>query len=199
MADSLLAFRELYNIRMGLQILAEDYRDMEEFFYEMRHFPPFRRRFKSRRLHPFMLDTMLTGFSGGASVGPENIKRLVYPHEELKVRRVEYASPGFKDLAGFGDIVGHVKDFTVKMIEYFGSRKNRNLMDEEQELKNQSLRIKNAREFVGLAKECGFEESELRKIVLAVDEKQDPLVALVESGKIQDARMLEEPKDKMKG
>ena len=120
------------------------------------------------------------------------LSSIVYPHEELKVRRIEYASPGFKDLAGLGEIVGHIKDFTLRFIEFFGSRKERELKNQEIELKNQSLRIENAQKFVSLAKECGFEQYELRKLVYLVDEKQEPLISLIVDGKLQNVKMLDD-------
>jgi hypothetical protein len=197
MIESLSSFRDLYNIRLGLQVVAEDSRDLEEIFYELQHFPPFRKRLKRRRLHPLLIDTLLSGYGIGV-VDPSRLQTLVLPHEELKVRRIEYASPGFKDLAGLGDIVGHVKDFTLELIKHFSTRTNRNLKDEEQEIHNQALRIQNARSFVALAKECGFEDAEMRKLVLGVDSKQGPLIQLIENGKIQDVKMLDE-KNENKG
>jgi hypothetical protein len=191
MADSLFSMRELYNIRLGLQVVHEEYRDFDEFFFELRHFPPFTRRFKRRYLNPFLFQALTTAYFQ-TTADPGQMSRLIYPDEELKVRRIEYSSPGYKDLAGFGEIVGHLKDFILKIIEHFSSRRGRNLEDEEQELKNQALRIQNARDFVSLAKECGFEESEVRRLVYLVDEKQTSLVRLVGEGKIQKVLMLDE-------
>ncbi|MCA9306425.1 MAG: hypothetical protein KDA16_07820 [Phycisphaerales bacterium] len=196
MAESLIAFRTLYNLRLGLQIIAEDYRDMEEFYFELRHFPPFRRRLKGRRPHPLMMQTLLSSSFTLPTVNPEHIARLLLPQEELLVRRIEYASPGFKDLAGLGEIVGHIKDFTLRLIEHFSSRKSRNLNNEEHEIRNQSLRIQNARDFVALVKECGYDESEVRQIVNGVDDTQDSLIRLISNGKLQNVQMLDEPDQK---
>lgn len=191
MAESLMAFRDLYNIRLGLEVFAEDQRDLEQYLIEFMHFPPLRKRLKSRRLHPLFLQALFTGPS--APIGDiANVARLVYPHEELKVRKIKYASPGFKDLAGFGEIIGHIKDFILKLVDHFGSKRSRHLKDEEHELRNQSIRIQNARDFVGLARECGFDESEIRQLINSVDDKQDPIVRLVQSGKIQNVLMLDE-------
>lgn len=191
MAESLLSFRDLYSLRLGLEVVAEDQRDLEEMFFEMRHFPPFRRRLKTRRLHPLLFESLLAGYS--LSTGdPVRIANLIYPHEELKVRRIEYSSPGFKDLAGFGEIIGHIKDFSLKLIEHFSNKRSRDLKDDEQELRNQSLRIQNAREFVSLARECGFDEPQIRELVHLVDGKQEPLIRLIESGKLQRVQMLDE-------
>jgi hypothetical protein len=120
--------------------------------------------------------------------------RFLYPEEELKVRRIEYASPGIKDVAGFGAIVGHLKDFTQFLVQHWGSRNQRKLLEEEQQLKNDALRIQNARNFVSLAKDVGVSDGELRRLVGFVDEKQEALVRLVVEGKIQSATILDEGK-----
>lgn len=192
MADSLLSMRDLYNIRLGLQIIYEDYRDIDEFLFELHHFKPFR-RLQRKELAPFLYQFLFSGYF--KPIDPDQLNRianLVYPYEELKVRRIEYASPGFKDLAGFGEIVGHLKDFILKLVEYHGDKRKRELNNEEQELKNQALRIENARKYVSLARECGFEERELRKLVILVDEKQEPLITLIGNGKIQSVKMMDD-------
>jgi len=81
---------------------------------------------------------------------------VLYPDEELEIRRIEYGSPGFKDLAGLGDIVGHIMEFIFRLIEHRSRR-------EKRKLENDRLRIENAREFVQLAKECGYTEADIRK------------------------------------
>ena len=88
-------------------------------------------------------------------------------HQKTNWKRVAKARKALAE--GVGEIVGHVKDFTIKLIENFSSKRSRNLNDEEHELRNQALRIQNAREYVALAKECGFEDSELRQLVHVVD------------------------------
>jgi hypothetical protein len=189
MAESLSSLRELYNVRLGIQMIYEDYRDAPDYIYEMRHLLPFRRR---RYLNPFLLQQALIAGSSFTITDPAQISRLIAPEEELKVRRIDYASPGLKDLAGLGDIVGHVKDFTLKLIEHFSSRRKRELLDEEQKLKNEALRIQNARNFINLMEELGLDELERRRLVGYVDEKQEPLIRLVAEGKIQNVLMLDE-------
>jgi hypothetical protein len=189
MAESLTCFRDLYNIRLVLQVIYEDYHQSDDFYelYRLRRNSPR----LARRLTPAILSALRNDYYHDTSV-LLHATRFVFAEEELKVRRIEYASPGYKDLAGFGEIVGHVKDFTLRIIEHFNSRRRRELLDEEQELKNQALRIRNAREYVGLARECGYDETELRRIIRYVDDKQEPLIRLVSEGKIQNVLMLDE-------
>jgi hypothetical protein len=88
-------------------------------------------------------------------------------HQKTNWKRVAKARKALA--ACVGEMVGHVKDFTIKLIEHFSSKRSRNLNDEEHELRNQALRIQNARAYVALAKECGFEESGLRELAKTVD------------------------------
>lgn len=42
---------------------------------------------------------------------------------ELSVRQIQYASPGFKDLAGIGEVVGHIRDLIIHLIENHNSER----------------------------------------------------------------------------
>jgi hypothetical protein len=55
------------------------------------------------------------------------------------------AGPNIKDIAGLGEVVGHVKDFLLKIIETWTAR-------EERRLRNESLRLKNTSKFLALSK-----------------------------------------------
>lgn len=146
MAKSLIHLEDLYNLRFVLQVVHEDWHDWEHFYYELMHFPSFRRSLKRRMLHP----ALFAGLYPTIPTIPleprelSQISNLLYPQEQLEIRRIEYGSPGFKDLAGLGEIVGHIKDFVLAIIEHCSLRKKRNLENEERELKNEQLRIENA-------------------------------------------------------
>src|SRR5207302_10565735 len=45
----------------------------------------------------------------------------------LDVARIEFSSPGFADVAGFGAVVGHMKDLIVKVIDLVTTREKREL------------------------------------------------------------------------
>jgi len=194
MANSLLAVRDLYNLRLVLEIMREDARDMEHFWLEMRHFPPFRRWMKHRRFHPMMLQMPFLQ-SPTVPLDSEQLASLAdftLPNEELAVSRIEYASPGFKDLTGLGEVIGHVKDFLIRIIELWCDRDKRRLENEKTEAEIESIRIENAKQFVALAKDCGYSEAELRRITRWVDDRQETIIVLVQSGKIQTVNMLDD-------
>jgi hypothetical protein len=115
---------------------------------------------------------------------PEALRRLIEPDEQLQVRRIEYASPGLKDLAGVGEVIGHLKDFLLRLIELAVTSPQRQLENDERELNNQRLRLENARLFVQVGRDIGLSEHELRQLAGFVETKQDPIIRLVEDGKI---------------
>ena len=96
---------------------------------------------------------------------------------------MSYAPPGASDLAGIGVIVGHVKDFMIKLIDRHDTRRQRELNDERAAVEIERMRIENARSFVALGRELGFSESEMRKLAAHVDDKQEELIKLVDQKK----------------
>ena len=58
---------------------------------------------------------------------PEESFQLLELSERMWVKRVEFASPGFKDLVGIGEVVGQLKDFVFKLIDLFTSHRKRKL------------------------------------------------------------------------
>ena len=102
----------------------------------------------------------------------------------LSVRRIRYESPGIVDLAGLGAIVGHLKDFVIRLVERRDARRQRELADEKAEIENERLRIENARQFVALAKEIGYSDLEIRQLAGTVDQRQGLLLPLVNQRKL---------------
>src|SRR5262245_14022291 len=113
MARSLLHVQDLYNLRLVIQVAFEDWRDLERFYDELMHFPPFRRGKRRRLIYPAMFGNpyQMIPTIPLASQDLTRISGFLYPQEKLEVRRIQYGSEGFKDLAGLGEIVGHIKDF----------------------------------------------------------------------------------------
>lgn len=195
MGSFLSVVDDLYNLRLALQVFREDWQDYEHFYMEMMHCPPFRRSLKRRFSHPAMWMSFYASASTPQLLNSIELSRItdtIYPHERLVVKRMEYASPGQGDLTGLGQIVGHIKEFSQFLIQHFADRKARKLRDTEAELRNQSLRIENARNLVGLAKDIGYTETEIRQMINWVDDKQQSLLELIENGKIRRVLLLSE-------
>lgn len=117
---------------------------------------------------------------------PPDALRFLEPDEKLYVVRIEFASPGFTDLAGLGTIIGHLKDLLLKLIELAATR-------EERKLENQKRRIEIAREYVNVAKEMGYNIAEVRQLVRWVDSKQSQVIPLIEQTKITGVQVLNTP------
>jgi len=189
-----LFLSELYNLRLFLELLREEARDLDR-FYELIGPGPFDyrrgRRLTRRGLYPwaFGLAAGLPPIWNEAQIG--SLSALIEPEERLDVRRISYASPGSVDLIGIGAIVGHVKDFTLKLIDRQDSKQQRKLSEERAELENDRVRIENARSFVALARDLGYTDSELRQLVARVDEKQETLVRFIEQQKLRTVSILD--------
>ena len=186
-----LCLSELYNLRLFLELLREYTRESERFYFEMR---------ERSAARPFRQQSrfMLGGRGPWTAIGPwgylppiadlgqfDRLSQLVESEEQFEVRRVSYASPGFADLVGIGTVVGHLKEFVLKLIERHDTKRQRELSDDRAELENERIRIENARNFVALAHEVGYSQPEVRQLAALVDQKQDPLVRLIEHRKLR--------------
>lgn len=60
-----------------------------------------------------------------------------------------------KDIAGLGEIVGHIKDLLLKIIETISMR-------EERKLRNEKLKLENAREFLDIVKKHDLTPEQLK-------------------------------------
>jgi hypothetical protein len=182
----------LYDLRMCLELMREDQRDWEHFFDELWHFGPMRRQFKRRFLRGQMFPTPFPTLSS-AQIDVTQLSALrafLEPSERLEIRRLNYASPGASDLAGVGAIVGHVKDFVVKLIDRHDTRRQRELNDDRAAAEIDRIRLENARNFVALGKDLGYSDIEMRKLVAQVDEKQDMLISLIDQKKLTGATIV---------
>lgn len=191
---ALLDIAALYDVRLALALMQEDRQELEMFWEEMLHFPPLRRMWKRRGLPPPF------GWPGpfyGQVPQPEfeALVRLVQPDERLRVERISYASPGATDLAGFAGVVGHIKDFILRIVEFWGGREQRRLQNQRLEIENERMRLDNARQFVAFASELGYSQTEVRSLVLQVDQRQEGLIHLAASGKLEKVALLERQGD----
>jgi HAMP domain-containing protein len=190
-AASFNALDRLYTLRFALALESEELRELRDFYMDA-PFPPFPRSLRSLRAWarlapPSILRSGRAPLLGREQAPIELASELLEPDERLVVQRVLYGSPGIKDLVGIGEIVGHVKDFLVRLIEHWSTRRQRALENERRELENRQLQVEIAKQFVGLAQELGYTKKETRQLVSAVVLEQGPLVRLVSAGKITSA------------
>ncbi len=194
-SSSFRLVNELYSLRAIIHIEKESLDELETYTREFFDFPPFWRRLP-RRLRALYLARGLPFPPAPLPLidlnTPESTFGLLEPEERLRVTKIQFSSPGFKDLAGLGEVVGHLKDFILRLIELYASRRQRHLENELWEEEIQAKRLENAKSFVELAKECGYSKADMRKLVQWVDSRQNVLIPLIERGKIRNAKLLRE-------
>jgi hypothetical protein len=115
----------------------------------------------------------------------ENMSAALMPKERLLVRHISYGSPGSLDLAGVGVVVGHIKDFILRLVERKDLQRKRQLDEERAALQNETIRLENARNFIDIARDVGYTDSEIRRMTALVDEKQEIFVRVTQTGRLR--------------
>jgi hypothetical protein len=188
MGNVFLALSELYDLRLVLELLNDEWLLLDRYYGDfVQRFPSFSRR--SRRFLSFRATWELGLFGTLLPTLDEThlarISHFLDSDERLQVLRVSYASPGSIDLVGIGAVVGHIKDFALKLIARQDLKRHRELSDEREALENERLRLENARTFVALSRDLGYTDAEVRQMVAYVDERQDHIARAVETGKLR--------------
>ena len=62
-------------------------------------------------------------------------------------------------------------------------------------MENERIRIENARNFVALGRDLGYTEPEIRRLAVYVDDKQEPIVHLIDQEKLLRVVTHETPSD----
>jgi hypothetical protein len=214
MAQSFRALDDLYNFRVFIRS------DMPHRFYKRlgRRFP-FPPEFFLEEFGPLLLFDKMFPLVGSPEVPGEG-RDLLYAMmvmlqavreddssvSALEVRAVKYVSEGFKDFAGIGEIVGHVKDFVLRLIEIFITRKHREELCEQARLENEERRrrmeqldveiqkqkLENISQYVQIMRDAGFSKVAVKRAMQAIDLRADILGTLIESGKIKAITSIEE-------
>lgn len=109
----------------------------------------------------------------------------------LQVARIQYASPGFTDLAGVGVIVGHIKDFFLTLIEHALNRRQRQSLAEKADLENELLKIEVLHKAVEVLRESGFSKNEIKSVVQSLDDRADDVQKLAFAGKLVGVTLLD--------
>jgi hypothetical protein len=107
-----------------------------------------------------------------------------YLNRQLMIRKIRMSSPGFTDIAGLGEVVGHIKDFSCELINNYRDRPFRAEALKKEKIDTQMRQIQLMQSYIDLAKSAGFNDSETRKLISKFDEIQDTLITLIEKEKI---------------
>mmetsp|Transcript_23602 Transcript_23602/g.41810 ORF Transcript_23602/g.41810 Transcript_23602/m.41810 type:complete len:173 (-) Transcript_23602:191-709(-) len=122
-----------------------------------------------------------------------SLGRLRKHNATLNVRRIEYASPGFTDLAGFGAILSEIRQFLEFLITHIGERKQRQLDLEHQQvdLEHKKLELQKTKLEVINA----LETSNLNQSAAKLVEIQDVtvLIEAIEDGRLTKVELVDLP------
>lgn len=196
-AASFNALDRLYALRLGLALELEEFQELDQ-FYPVSGIGPLtditgRRYLGARASRRILASTWYSGLRlqrdvlvSGSRISARS-SELIEPKERLTVRQVMYGSPGFKDLVGLGEIVGHLKDLLLRLIELWTTKDQRALENEHRRLANQQLQVEITRQYIGVAQELGYTKRETRQLVSAAVYEQKPLIKLIAAGKITSA------------
>ncbi len=80
----------------------------------------------------------------------------------MQVRAIQYGSPGLKDLAGIGEVIGHIKDILFRIIDHYSERKKRKIKEQKMELENRKLFLENTKTLIDLVRANGYSEAEVK-------------------------------------
>lgn len=116
---------------------------------------------------------------------------LIDIHESLAsgdglfVKRISYASPGSIDLVGVGQLIGHLKDLLIKIIEIFTLHGERRARVKLMELDIEIRRLQLLREQQAFLKESGMSDVKISRAVAEVTQYALTLGPLVAAGKLK--------------
>jgi hypothetical protein len=182
LGSMLTSLSDLYSLRLILDSIRKGHEMWESI---ARKFPPLPSTQKSLKESLMQSIKDLTFKLSPTRISDRSpFSDYLNPDELLEVRRVKYSSPGVTDLTGVGAIVGHLKDFILRLIEHRSTEPQRNLENELRMLKNERIRIENAKRFLALLREQGVTGEDMKKLISYVDNKQDIIVHLVATQKI---------------
>lgn len=189
MGRSLLHLHDLYNLRLVLQVLHENYPHWLELSHDLLYahealFPLLRKR---RIIHRKRILKALSPFFPNLPLQSDElalISDLIHPQGRLEVRRIHYGSPGSKDLVGAGEIVKHIKDFILKIFDYSVSKEDRDLDRQKARQDIAKKKIENLREFTKLLEELNYNKAQIRRATGFLGDRHDTFADFIENGKI---------------
>jgi hypothetical protein len=178
MARSFRSLNNLYNLRLAVQIVEDQAREFER-LYRRGPYPPF------DWLYDFPVRFSAPRLFDASRNELRDIISVVDPEDQLLVRRVEYASPGFKDLLGLGEVIKQLGKFVGDIVR----------MPQESQMRRERIKkmqIDNARRFVRLRLESAEADRRIRHLTKLAASESGPLIELAEDGKLLSAEVLPE-------
>lgn len=116
-----------------------------------------------------------------------------------RVTQIHYSSPGVTDIAGVGEIIGHVKDLILSVAEMILNRDHRTQVARQLKLENDKseiemiqTRLEAINKFIEVARNAGFSKKKIRTAIQSIDGKVELLAELVSLGKITSVELIDE-------
>ena len=106
---------------------------------------------------------------------------------QAKIRRVVFASPGFFDIAGLGEVVKQLKELIQFAVTHFSNRQSRSIEIAIQGERHRELQLHNTRELLQIARDFQIGEWDVNQLASRLRKHEDLIFALVSEGKITGA------------
>lgn len=87
---------------------------------------------------------------------------------ELVVLRTEHNSPGFTDLAGIGQIIGHLKEFLIKLVDFYAGKEERNLKNSKLRYENEMAALEVIERKLEIMERAGCDSRSLQQVAAEI-------------------------------
>lgn len=105
-------------------------------------------------------------------------------YSPLVVTKCSFASPGITDLAGIGQVLGHLKDIVSSILTYSTKKRERDLNEALMSEQLIAAKITNISSQIALLKSVGYSDYQCRRLLEEVDPVVQILGRLAESEKL---------------
>lgn len=105
-------------------------------------------------------------------------------YSPLVVTRCTFASPGITDLAGIGQVLGHLKDIVSSILTFFAKRRERHLNEALLSEQLVAAKISNIASQIALLKSVGYSDYQCRRLLEEVDPVVQVLGGLAKSERL---------------
>jgi hypothetical protein len=116
-------------------------------------------------------------------------------YKPLLVKKIQFASPGLINLKGLGEPIKHLCKFGEFLIRHFSERNLRAAKVDGEKLRNDRLRMQNTRYLLDTAARHRLPPSEILRLGQRIENKQNKMIELIESGQITDIGINENESD----
>lgn len=160
MTDFLRAIRELYDIHLEVHLLEEHNFKYEQIIKELERYRDADHAYKKRVFSIAIRRCMLGCLAAENMRPPKN--EFLYPHEELRVHRIRYASPGVTEFVGLGKVIVEIAKYLGALLSYLKTtqQEKRDPLSDKLDVVNQLLDF-NER-LIPQMREGGYTDREIR-------------------------------------